>query len=1089
MSSKLRVYEVARDLGMDNKELVTLLQSIGFSEIKNHMSVVPSEAIDRAKRQLERKNEPNKVVEERIRPTVVKRRTAAKRPEEGAGAESAPAIAVAVPHGRDETRRDEVRPTAASTHVTPGHAPAAPSPAVDPAKSHGVSTTKVETQHEKHHGDGATSPAQPAQEVHAKASPVVSPDAPEKAESAKKVEHFEQVLEESNKHVAEAPEQPKTEAPVIKASHGETTKPEAVHAEPQKLVAQPVAQASVTQQPDVVQSKESEPSKAVFAINPEKNTVGEVKPVPAASVQAAVAAEESAKPSSTEAVVAPVPRVETPASADVGKVVAEKAVAPKGETAKVEESKPKVASATSAAQKQPNQGAVPSQANVQASHGTRSTPPGPRVVASPAPGARPSTPPGPSQPSRPSSPPRTGIEVWEGRPGVPMSPAHRAPVPRRVQYDAKAGANAAQRRPGQPAQRVARGTRGKGPMGGGGGYAGPAGNAGRGGPMGGRGSNAPPATQERGAHKRVVKIEGSVGLQTLANSMGVKAHELLRKLIMLGMTGVNINSTLDADTAKIVATEFGWDVADVAVSEEQALVIAQGVETEADTGEREPRPPVVTVMGHVDHGKTSLLDRIRKANVVAGEAGGITQHIGAYSVELPRGRITFLDTPGHAAFTAMRMRGAQTTDIVILVVASDDGVMPQTKEAVNHAKAAKVPIVVAINKCDKPEAQPDRCRRELAELGLVPEEWGGDTLFTEVSAHTGKGIDELLERVLLQAEMLDLRANPNKLASGVVIEAQLDRGRGPVATMLITDGTLKRGDILLVGAACGKVRAMLDSAGRSLAEAGPATPVEVIGLDSVPAAGDPVHVIKDLKTAQELADSRKIKERRSLMPSGGQRLTLEELYKAMKETEQLELKVIVKADVHGSVEAVSDALMRLSTEKVKVTVVHAAAGAITEGDVNLAVAAGAIIIGFNVRPAGKAAALASQEKVEVRQYNIIYNVVDDVKAAMEGLLSPSLIEKVLGQAQVRQVFRVSKAGNVAGCMVTQGVIRRAAGIRVMREEAMIWSGKMSALKRFKDDAREVKEGFDCGISLDGYQDIKEGDILECFEMEEVRQTL
>jgi translation initiation factor IF-2 len=600
----------------------------------------------------------------------------------------------------------------------------------------------------------------------------------------------------------------------------------------------------------------------------------------------------------------------------------------------------------------------------------------------------------------------------------------------------------------------------------------------------------PPQATERGAHKRVVKIESSIGLQTLAGRMGIKAHELLRKLIMLGMTGVNINSTLDADTAKIVASEFGWEVEDVAVTEEEALVLAQrGEAPEEEAEARFPRPPVVTVMGHVDHGKTSLLDRIRKANVVAGEAGGITQHIGAYSVDTPAGKVTFLDTPGHEAFTAMRARGAKTTDIVILVVAADDGVMPQTREAINHAKTAKVPIVVAINKCDKPEAQPERVRRELSEFGLMPEEWGGDTLFTEVSAATGKGVDVLLERILLQAEMLDLRANANKPALGVVIEAQLDRGRGPVATVLITDGTLNRGDVVLAGAAYGKVRAMLDSYGRNCAEAGPSTPVEVIGLNDVPAAGDPVHVIKDMKKAQEIADTRKTKERRSLMPSGGPRLTLEDLYKAMKETEQLELKVIVKGDVHGSVEAVSDALTRLSTDKVKVTVVHAAAGAITEGDVNLAVAAGSIIIGFNVRPAGKAAALAAQEKIEIRQYSIIYNVVDDVKAAMEGLLAPSYVEKVTGKAEVRQVFRISKAGNVAGCMVIEGVIKRSGSVRVLRDNETIWQGKLSSLKRFKDDVREVKEGFDCGIALEGYQDLHEKDILEGFEIKEVRQSL
>jgi translation initiation factor IF-2 len=475
--------------------------------------------------------------------------------------------------------------------------------------------------------------------------------------------------------------------------------------------------------------------------------------------------------------------------------------------------------------------------------------------------------------------------------------------------------------------------------------------------------------------------------------------------------------------------------------------------------------------------------------VVASEAGGITQHIGAYTVDTAAGKLTFLDTPGHEAFTAMRARGAKTTDVVVLVVAADDGVMPQTREAINHAKNAKVPIVVAINKCDKPEAQPERVRRELSEFGLTPEEWGGETLFSEVSAQTGHGVDELIDRVLLQSEMLDLRANPNKPAVGVVIEAQLDRGRGPVATVLVTDGTLNRGDVLLAGAACGKVRAMLDSYGRNCANAGPSMPIEVIGLNDVPAAGDPVHVVKDMKKAQEIADSRKTKERRSLMPSGGPRLTLEDLYKAMKETEQLELKVIVKGDVHGSVEAVSDALTRLSTDKVKVVVVHSAAGAITEGDVNLAVAAGAIIIGFNVRPAGKAVALAAQEKVEIRHYSIIYNVVDDVKAAMEGLLAPSLVEKITGKAEVRQIFRISKAGNVAGCMVIEGFVKRSGSIRIVRDNAVLWQGKMSSLKRFKDDVREVKEGFDCGIALEGYQDLKEHDVLECFEVEEVRQSL
>jgi translation initiation factor IF-2 len=682
----------------------------------------------------------------------------------------------------------------------------------------------------------------------------------------------------------------------------------------------------------------------------------------------------------------------------------------------------------------------------------------------------------PPPPARPA-PAKTGIDVWEGRPGVPMpQPPRGGPTPRRVQYDPKAGAAGGGRpRPGQA-------------FGGRPGFGRPGMRRPGQGPMIPR-PKGPVMTQERGAHKKVVRIEETVGLQTLAGRMQIKATEVLMKLMRLGMTGVNINTTLDADTAKIVASEFGWEVEDVAVSEADQLTAARG--PTAQEGDTVSRPPIVTVMGHVDHGKTSLLDKIRKANVVSGEAGGITQHIGAYSVETAaHGSITFLDTPGHEAFTAMRARGAQATDLVVLVVAADDGVMPQTKEAVNHAKAAKVPIVVAVNKMDKPGVNPEQVKRQLGEIGLLPEEWGGDTMFAEVSAHTGKGIEQLLEKIALQAEVLELRAQPQGPGRGIVVEAELDRGRGPVATILVMDGTLNRGDVILAGGAAGKIRAMQDSFGRQLEAAGPSTPVSVIGLGDVPSAGDQVHVIKDMKLAQEIAETRKTKERRSLVPSTGQRaISLEELHKALQEVEQLELKLIIKADVQGSVEAVADALTRLSSEKVRVSVVHAGAGAITEGDVNLAVAAAAIIIGFNVRPAGKAAALAQKEGVQIRPYSIIYNVVDEVKAAMEGLLAPAEVEKPLGKAEVRQVFRISKAGNVAGCMVVQGSVRRGANARLVRDGSEIWHGRIAALKRFKDDAREVKEGTECGISLEGYQDMKEKDLIEAYEIEQVKQTL
>jgi translation initiation factor IF-2 len=594
-------------------------------------------------------------------------------------------------------------------------------------------------------------------------------------------------------------------------------------------------------------------------------------------------------------------------------------------------------------------------------------------------------------------------------------------------------------------------------------------------------------TQEMSAHKKVIRIEENITLSSMAAKMSMKATELLMKLLSMGMTGVHINTTLDADTAKILASEFGWEVEDVAQTEEQELAEARGAAPAADEEGMEARPPVVTVMGHVDHGKTSLLDRIRKANVAAGEAGGITQHIGAYKVRTDSGDVVFLDTPGHEAFTAMRARGASVTDIVVLVVAADDGVMPQTKEAVAHAKAANVPIIVAVNKIDKPNADPEKVKRQLVELGLQPEEWGGDTMYVNVSAHTGQGIDELLERIHLQAEVLELRANPTRPASGVVIEALLDRGRGPVARVLVQDGTLRVGDFMLAGPGFGKVRAMTNEHGKQVQAAGPATPVEILGLSDVPGAGDPLHVVKDPKKAQEIAESRKGKAKQSLIPVD-QRVSLERLTEQLRDGQQLELRVIVKGDVQGSVEAVSAALSKLTSEKVKLTVIHAGVGAITEGDINLAIAAKAIVIGFNVRPAGKAQALAEENKIEIRLYNIIYNAIDDVKSAMEGLLPATLVEKQHGKAEVRQIFKI-KGITVAGCMVTEGKVLRSCQVRVVRDGIVVHTGKIAALKRFKDDVKEVAEGFECGISLENFADVKERDVLECFEVEEVKQKL
>ncbi|MFO0615836.1 MAG: translation initiation factor IF-2 [Polyangiaceae bacterium] len=676
--------------------------------------------------------------------------------------------------------------------------------------------------------------------------------------------------------------------------------------------------------------------------------------------------------------------------------------------------------------------------------------------------------------------------MWEGRPGVPM-PQQRATTPaaRRTTYDPRV--NTQSQRPGQP------------PMGTG--FPNRPGQGGRRPGMGGPGSFGRPrpgqpvmkrpvnvSTLEMSAHKKVIKIEEHVTLQQLAAKMSLKVTDVLMRLLSMGMPGVNINSSIDSDTAKILASEFGWTVEDVAVSEEATLATAMGFEEGTPDEDVSVRPPIVTVMGHVDHGKTSLLDRIRKASVAAGEAGGITQHIGAYRVETSQGTIAFLDTPGHEAFTAMRARGAQATDIVVLVVAADDGVMPQTKEAINHAQSAKVPIVVAVNKIDKPSADTEKIKRELANLGLQPEEWGGQTMFRNVSALTGQGVDELLEAILLQSEVLELSASAKKRASGVVIEALLDRGRGPVARIMVQDGTLKTGDILLAGPAWGKVRAMTDEHGRALQSAGPSTPVEVLGLNEVPSAGDPVHAVKDGKTAEEIAETRRKKANKSLIPNDA-RVSLEELGKRIQQGDQLELKLIIKGDVQGSVEAVASALSKLTTPKVKVTIVNAAVGGITEGDVNLAIASKAVIVGFNVRPTGKASGIAESGGIEIRLYNIIYNAVDDIRSAMEGLLPTTKVERELGKADIRQVFKITKVGTVAGCYVTSGSVKRGCDVRLVRDSIVVWTGKIASLRRLKDDVKEVAEGLECGISLENYDNYKEGDVLEAFEVEEVKTKL
>lgn len=584
------------------------------------------------------------------------------------------------------------------------------------------------------------------------------------------------------------------------------------------------------------------------------------------------------------------------------------------------------------------------------------------------------------------------------------------------------------------------------------------------------------------AIKRRIKVHGTVTLADLGKAMGTKASEVIKKLLALGVAA-NINQSIEFETASLLADEFGYEL-ELEQFQMDSVVGEAGEKPE----DLKPRPPVVTIMGHVDHGKTSLLDYVRKSNIIAGESGGITQHIGAYYVEKEGGDIVFLDTPGHEAFTAMRARGAKVTDIIVLVVAAEDGVMPQTKEAINHARAAKIPIIVAINKIDKPEANIERVRRELAELGLAPEEWGGDTIFASISAKTGQGVDELLELILLQAELLELKADPGRLARGTIIEARLDKSMGPVATVLIKKGTLRQGNHFVCGEHYGKVRAMLNHRGNRMAAAGPSMPVEIYGISGVPMAGDEFIAVRDEGTAKEVIMHRQEQSKKKEIAKKAI-VSLDDLFQKIKEGEVKELNIILKTDVQGSLEALSDSLVKLSTAEVKLKVIHSSTGGISETDVMLASASGAIIIGFNVRANPRVVEIAEKEKVDIRYYDVIYNAIQDVKLAMTGLLEPIYKENTIGRADIKEVFHVPKIGSVAGCHVTDGHIERNANVRLLRDDVVIFDGKIGSLRRFKEDVKEVQAGYECGISLENFQDLKPGDVLEVYQIEAVKAEL
>ena len=584
------------------------------------------------------------------------------------------------------------------------------------------------------------------------------------------------------------------------------------------------------------------------------------------------------------------------------------------------------------------------------------------------------------------------------------------------------------------------------------------------------------------AIKRRIKVQEFVTVAELAKAMGAKATDLVKKLMDLGVAA-NINVAIDFESASVVADDFGYEL-ELDTFKEERLIL----ETEDRPEDLEPRPPVVTIMGHVDHGKTSLLDYIRESDIIGGESGGITQHIGAYYVKTKGGDIVFLDTPGHEAFTAMRARGAKVTDLIVLVVAADDGAMSQTKEAINHARAANVPIVVAINKIDKPEADPEKVKRELAELDLAPEEWGGETIYGHISAKTGEGVEEMLGLILLQSEILELKGNPKKAARGSIIEAHLDKSKGPVASVLIKNGTVRQGDHFICGDHYGRVRAMLNQQGKKMESAGPSVPVEIYGISGVPMAGDEFIVVQDEKTARQVIGHRRIKRKKPKTSERGL-VSLDDLFERMKEGDVKELNIVLKTDVQGSLEALTDSLVKQSTEEVKLRVIHSATGGISESDVMLASASDAIIIGFNVRANPRVSNIAEKEKIDIRYYDVIYKAIKDVRLAMAGLLEPIYEEHIIGRADIKEVFHIPKVGSVAGCYVTDGYVERNANVRVLRDDVVVLDDKVASLRRFKEQVKEVQSGYECGIGLENFQDFKPGDVFEFYEIEEVEAEL
>jgi translation initiation factor IF-2 len=1013
----MRVYEIAREVGLPNKELIAKIRALGL-EVNNHMSSLDPDAVARVRRSLERERVENTVTK-RLSSTVLRRRSkTATEDITGAPAGSREGNG----QGARQAARERVPASTASVESRAPSAPVPrgfqPPPARPPDPPRAAPAAPVEPPRRAPEPPVQAAPVEEPVRVEAPRPTPPRPPEPVPPPAAAEPPTVREATPEPPPRPV-APVQPPTPPPAVVARPPEPAAPAAVR--PPEPPARPVAP------PPAAPPSAASPSSAFVIQGP--------KVVEMPGRKSSERAHE--RPHASERSRAPEPPPPMQTRVEVVRPAEGRAGPGEGGRRRVENLVDDARSRFEAELERARSQAAERERERQAKRAAEVAPAAPREDGRPEVGSI-------------ISLPMTRIKITE-----------RGPSGRQMPGQGQVRGLYAQQQ--ERGRRGARDIRKKMPK------------------KGGKQTLITTPAE----HKRIIRIEDTVAVADMAKNMGIKAAELLKKLWGMGMTGVNINASVDFDTAQIIANEFGYEVQNVAFKEDKAF------ETAPDTEEDlEARSPVVTVMGHVDHGKTSLLDHIRKTRVAAGEAGGITQHIGAYRVDPGHGHgeIVFIDTPGHAAFTEMRARGAQATDLVILVVAANDGVMPQTLEALSHAKDAKVPIIVAVNKSDLPDAQPERVRQQLADHGLIAEEWGGETMFINVSALKGDGVDKLLESISLQAELLDLKANRKKPALGVVIESKLDRARGPMATVLVQEGVLRVGDNVVVGEHMGRVRAMLDDNGEAVAEAGPSTPVELLGIDGVPDAGEVFNVAPDEKMAKTVVEHRRQAKRKKELATTG-KLSLENLMERIQEGAAKELKVVLKADVAGSAEALKEALNKLSTEKVTVNVISAGVGGITESDVNLAKAGGAIIVGFHVRPAGKSAKLAEQEGVDIKLYDIIYEALDEVRAAMAGLLAPIKKEREMGRLEVRDTFTIPKRGVVAGCMVTSGKVTRRALLRVIRDAVHVHQGRVGSLRRFKDEASEVKEGFECGLIVDGFNDVKVGDVIEAYEIIEEAATL